>query len=150
ATAHYLARIGLLSADSGLPPQRCLQLAERGLAANATSAGYLHTLALAHYRAGQDKEALRRLQESEAAAAHLKDGAYRNWPARALLHLRLGQADEARRWLARAEEWAGEVVRPGSPEADTPSLAPGAWLEFQTLLREARARLAASAKDPAR
>src|SRR5262249_12907433 len=105
------------------------------------AAWYLHTLGLAHYRAGQFDEAVRRLQESTALTpAWAAD--VDNWLALALAQHRLDHEEEARRWLDKAMEWSDRQSRP----ADAGSAAPPPlyWhdeLARQLLLREAEALL---------
>jgi serine/threonine protein kinase/Tfp pilus assembly protein PilF len=98
--AYLLARTCLL-APGGIDPAAAVRLAEEALTAMPRAAWYLHTLALAHYRAGQYLQAVERLQRSievdPAWAGRVDD-----WLLLGLAHQRLGHTAEAAQWLARA------------------------------------------------
>jgi tetratricopeptide (TPR) repeat protein len=96
----------------------------------------LYILGLAHYRAGEHDEAIRRLKESIKANP---DGAWLRWPALALAHQGRGDGTEARRWLGRAEKWLQDK---GATGTEPGALYGAAWVDFQILTREARATLA--------
>ena len=69
-----------------------------------------------------------------------------NWLWLALADRRLGQAEEARRWLDKAQAWLDQY-RDGMPaRADEEvGLHLHNWLEAQVLRREAEAMIASSA-----
>jgi tetratricopeptide (TPR) repeat protein len=82
-------------------PIRLAEISVRGLDAfNKPIA--LNTLAAAQYRAGRYDEAIRRLEE--AARARGGVGIPEDWAFLAMAHHRLGQRDQARRWLDRLRE----------------------------------------------
>jgi serine/threonine protein kinase/WD40 repeat protein len=106
-------------APADWPPQTTLQFA----------------LGLGHYRAGQWDEALRRLHEAVAKGG---TDAWVKWPALAMAHHQRGDRAEARAWLDRAEKWLKENTAAGGEPA---FLYRWNWVDFQILLREARATL---------
>jgi tetratricopeptide (TPR) repeat protein len=82
-----------------------VQLAERAVRAQRAS-HYLHTLGLAHYRAGQFDKAIEQLHHSLKGnwKAHAA-----NWLVLAMAHQRLGHADEARNWFDMAVQWIDDT-----------------------------------------
>jgi tetratricopeptide (TPR) repeat protein len=126
---YIAARSFALAANSGVDQSQVIRLAEQAVGANPNISRMLHTLALAHYRAGDLKLAIERaqqsLQGSPWSAPHL------NWVLLALVHHRLGHPNEAEHWLDKAERAVlNDVFRD--------SLHPQDWVESQILLREAR------------
>jgi tetratricopeptide (TPR) repeat protein len=121
-------------------PNRIVQAAGRAQVVFPKDPYRLHLLGLAHYRAGQYPQALRRLKE---ALGHSQDGhtSPLTWLGLALVHQRLGQPTEARKWLDRAVVWHRE--KRGGPRKDHLLLWPGrrGWwwgtLSFEVLRREA-------------
>jgi tetratricopeptide (TPR) repeat protein len=61
------------------------------------------TLALALYRADKFDQAIARAKESMAASPYGDHGV--NWLLRAMAHHRLGQGEEAHRWLQKGRRW---------------------------------------------
>jgi tetratricopeptide (TPR) repeat protein len=113
-TAYLVARIGALAPDAAPDPTRLVEIAERAVRAQPVP-HHLHTLGLAHYRAGQFDEAIRQLHRSvegnwSANAA--------NWLVLAMAHQRLGRADEARQWFDKAVRW----IENAGPEAPRDSV----------------------------
>jgi tetratricopeptide (TPR) repeat protein len=98
-----------------------------------------HVLGLALYRAGRFAEAdaqLRRSPGSDPTRDVL------DWPVLAMAHQRLGQPDEARRWLDRADRWVETELRgrPGGADRAIPkNWHWRAGILLHLLLREARA-----------
>ncbi len=97
-----------------------------------------HALALAHYRAGQFDQAVRR-SEAALIVSPTED-------IRALSHLvlglslrRLGRSAEAEQWLRRAEDWLRQATR-GAPDQPHRLIALGVpeGLAFLVLWREAQ------------
>jgi eukaryotic-like serine/threonine-protein kinase len=90
------------TADPGLP----VRLAETGLRSSGddalNKAAFLNTLGATLYRAGRFAEAIRRLEE--AIQARNGVGAPEDWVFLALAHHRLGDRDEASRWLEKLRE----------------------------------------------
>ena len=102
-------------------------LAENSIAQAPGEPWRSYVLALALYRAGRYEAAIRRLEASLALDPNWHARAL-NWPVLAVAHYRLGRADEAMRWLVRAER-----ANPAAFET---------WwdrLEFAIILREAQA-----------
>jgi serine/threonine-protein kinase len=92
------------------------------------------------HRAGRSREAVPLLERS--LARNEQPGAQVvNWLWLALVHQRLGQTDEARRWLDKAAKWMDRFGKrlPGS--AEVPGLDIHNWLEVLVLRREAEALL---------
>jgi Flp pilus assembly protein TadD len=131
-TTYLVARACALApkavADGKLPTQ----WAEKALQSNPKAPWCLHTRALAHYRAGQFEQALRRVEEGMAVAPQ--------WPAPvnglllAMAHARLGHAEAARHWLEKATQVLG--AQPLQEEWHLHD-----WLAYQLLRREAEALL---------
>jgi tetratricopeptide (TPR) repeat protein len=102
-TCYVVARIASLAPGTADPAQ-AVQWAEKGVAAFPKKAWYLHTLALAHYRAEQLDQAVRRAEQSlnddPSWPAHVVD-----WLVLAMAHQRLGHPADAHLWLDRARQW---------------------------------------------
>ena len=148
ATANRVAWICVIAPDAVADLRQPVQLAEKAVASNPTGFSkyaYLSTLGVALYRAGQFEAAVQRL--GDAITAHGKDGTAGDWLFLAMAHHRLGQPDEARRWLDKAAKWIDESTQPPPPNAAaaSPPKPPVAgttltWrerLELQLLRREA-------------
>ena len=91
------------------------------------------------YRAGRFQEAVPLLERS--LRANPKPGAaVLNWLWLALAHQRLGKAEEARRWLGKAQAWLDQYGdgMPARAEAEV-GLHLHNWLEAHVLRREAEA-----------
>jgi tetratricopeptide (TPR) repeat protein len=135
AVAFTVARAAALAPEPAVEPSRLVALAERGTADRRPWGPNVMGLAL--HRAGRHEEAIRQLTKSiEADPSWL--AAPLNWPVLAMAHHRLGHADEASRWLARAER------------ARTREMG-GAWwdaVEFWLLRREARAQILGPSAGP--
>jgi tetratricopeptide (TPR) repeat protein len=150
ATRSLIAR-GCTLAPGALPDRvQALQMAKQALAGKLPShsswrAAALHVLGLAHYRAGQFEQAVRRSQES--LEKYPRSCPYLNWPVLAMGYHRLGQQKEARKWLNKTVEWYNRQTA-GRAKNDMPPPARVSaenWLEFQVLLREAKAVLRGAA-----
>ena len=108
---------------------------------------YLRTLAAATYRAGRCADALQHLDATIKARS--KGGNALDWLYLALIHHRLGHADEARTWLDKAVRWI-DASTPAKPADD----AFGAridwqtWLALRVLRREAESALQAAKASP--
>jgi serine/threonine protein kinase/WD40 repeat protein/Flp pilus assembly protein TadD len=98
--AYVLARACAVSPKSGIDPARAIAWGERAVAGQSNG-WYLHALGLALYRKGDHEAALARLNES----VKTDWVPVLNWLALALVHHRLGHADEARKYLDRATEF---------------------------------------------
>jgi WD40 repeat protein/tetratricopeptide (TPR) repeat protein len=92
----------------------------------------LNTLGAVLYRAGQHQEAISTL--NEALDAHGSGGTAWDWVFLAMAHHRLGEADEARRWLHKVSEAIqGNATGPLRSDAWVPET------ELKVLHEEARA-----------
>jgi WD40 repeat protein/tetratricopeptide (TPR) repeat protein/tRNA A-37 threonylcarbamoyl transferase component Bud32 len=88
---------------------RVVRLAEEVAGRHPKKYATLNTLGAVLYRAGRYEDAVRRLEE--AIKAHPRGGAPFDFLFLAMAHQRLGHGEEARRWLARATEWAERAER---------------------------------------
>jgi serine/threonine protein kinase/Flp pilus assembly protein TadD len=109
-TAYLVARICALAPDGVSNPTKLVQLAERAVQAKPEP-HYLHTLGLAHYRAGEFDKAIEQLQKSNEGTWKAKVA---NWLVLAMAHQRLGHTDEARSWFDRAVRWL-DTTNPEAP-----------------------------------
>jgi eukaryotic-like serine/threonine-protein kinase len=147
--AAYAVRTSLLAPDADAEFARLLEQAQNALATGPADGWVVYTLGLAHYRAGQHEQAIRRLREPLAGVA--------GWPARAIsypvlamAHHRLGQTAEARQALDQAakaiDQWARDMYQSQRGHWVN-HLGAGAiwpiawcdWLECQLFYREAKA-----------
>jgi eukaryotic-like serine/threonine-protein kinase len=136
--SYHVARACTLAphavADMSLPGR----LAEKELQGSREFWSLTEQGALA-YRAGRFQEAVPLLERS--LRANPKPGAaVLNWLWLALAHQRLGKAEEARRWLGKAQAWLDQYGdgMPARAEADM-GLHLHNWLEAHVLRREAEA-----------
>jgi serine/threonine-protein kinase len=111
-TAYLVARACALAPKAVADLHRPITLAEQAVTFWKT-AWHLHTLALAHYRAGHFQEAVYHAQESLAIdpnwLAHVD-----NWFVLAMAHHALGDQAEARQWFDKAQQWIAHT----EPQAD--------------------------------
>jgi tetratricopeptide (TPR) repeat protein len=142
---YLVARIASLAAGGPADPERVVPMAERAAAARG-QAWYRHSLALAHYRAGQYDKAVQQCQESIKADPRWAN--VLNGFVLALAHQRLGHGDEARQWLDKSTRWMSQAAkaRPKETPVDLPVPSWCDRLELQLLRREADALLAADKK----
>jgi serine/threonine-protein kinase len=105
----------LATPDPGVQPVVLARLVARG---EKGSASYPKLKRLHQYRSGAYDACLQ--SQGDAGDVH--------WLVSALAAHKLGKADEARRWLARAEQWYSQTVR--SYLADGPFRLPNHWTEF--------------------
>ncbi|HEX5105722.1 MAG TPA: tetratricopeptide repeat protein, partial [Pirellulaceae bacterium] len=137
-TLYFLARTCVLAPHATPDPAQAVRLAELAVSAEPKWAHNLHTLGLAHYRAGQFEEAVRRFHEAIDANPGWT-GQVVNWLGLALAYHCQGQTDEARRWYDKALEWIDRVAPNGNRDSLTPP--PGVhdheWLASRLLRREA-------------
>jgi tetratricopeptide (TPR) repeat protein len=136
-TAYQTARVCVLGRNANAEGPEPVRLAEQAVAAVPQNAWYLHTLGLAHYRAGQFEKARQRLQESLNADPA---GPSRplNWLVLAMVSHRQRRPEEARQWLDMAVEAidaAQKVRSPGEVGGFLPH--PHDWLACLVLCREA-------------
>jgi Flp pilus assembly protein TadD len=141
--AYAVARTLLLVPGAGPDAARAAELAAKAVAADPKVPFYLHTLGLAHYRAGQYEPASRRLHECLKAHPWWAPGV--NWLVLALAYQRQGKADEARQCLDKALRWSDRLAQnlpPGA--ANAVHLHMHDWLAYHLLRREAEARIKGS------
>jgi serine/threonine-protein kinase len=140
---YHLARACTLAAGSVNDPARPGQLAAKELKASAHEHWSLTELAALHYRAGRFEQAVDRLNESLRAEGR-PGTAVLAWLWLALAHQRLGEREEARRWLERAVKWLEPLDR-GMPDRaeETLWLHLHNWMEAHVLRREAEKLLEA-------
>jgi tetratricopeptide (TPR) repeat protein len=131
--AYVLARTCSLASGGTSNAQQVIDWGKLALGRSPKAGVYLHTLGLAHYRAGEYSKALARFQQSDESK--WGEATVLNWLGLALAHQRLGHASEAHRWRDKAVQWldGAAAKKPGEPV----SLAAKDWLEAQVLRREA-------------
>jgi serine/threonine protein kinase len=81
---------------------RAVRLAKKAVAAQPQCGAYRNTLAVAHYRNGDDKAAV---AELERAMRRRTGGDSFDWFFLAMAHWHLGDQDQARTWFDRAVQW---------------------------------------------
>jgi serine/threonine protein kinase/tetratricopeptide (TPR) repeat protein len=139
--AYWTAWTCTLGPDAVSDWQPVVRLAEKALAADRKNCDKLQLLGAVLYRAGRFEEALKRLTEAEAAFQEARNPlstVIYNWLFQAMTRHRLGQADEARKWLEKAVE---AIDRPPEKSKDANA---GVWnrrLTLQLWQREAQTQL---------
>lgn len=141
-TAYWVAWTCILAPRAVADLTRPVQLAQLALRSQPKSMVHLGTLGAALYRAGRFEEAIRRLTEAngiweKAGGKGTSSPAY-GWFFLAMAHHRLGNAEEARKWLDRAVQ---RVKRATNEKAvpPPPRLPWNRRLTFELLRREAEA-----------
>jgi tetratricopeptide (TPR) repeat protein len=137
--AGHVARACTLAPNAVAEPALLGRLAEKELRASAKQFWSLTEQGALAYRAGQYQEAVP-LFELSLKADPKPGRAVVNWLWLALAHQRLGKAEEARRWLDKAQAWLDQYRkgRPARAEEDF-GLHLHNWLEAHVLRREAEA-----------
>jgi tetratricopeptide (TPR) repeat protein len=146
--AYHVARACTLAPHSAADAARAGRLAQKELKANAQKFSTLTQQGGLHYRAGRFKEAIPLLERS--LLADPKPGrAVLNWLWLALAHQRLGRAEDAQRWLGKAQAWLDQHGD-GMPRRAEEELGLHLhnWLEAHVLRREAEALLGPKAAKP--
>jgi tetratricopeptide (TPR) repeat protein len=141
--AYHVARACTLAPDPVTDAAQPGRLAETELKAAATSFWSLTQQGALHLRAGRFEKAVPLLEQS--IRTEPRNGrAVLNWLWLALSHHRLGKADEARRWLGKAQAWL-DAYRDGMPNRanEEMGLHLHNWLEAHVLRREAERLLPA-------
>ena len=98
--AYLTAWTCVLSADCSVQGERLVELAKEAVEREPGDPDYLCTLGAALFRAGDLPSAARRL--NEARAIHGRRPCAREWLWLALVHQRMGSANEGRQWLQKA------------------------------------------------
>jgi tetratricopeptide (TPR) repeat protein len=139
--AYHVARACTLSPDAVAKASLPGRLAEKELQDSAREFWSLTEQGALTCRAGRFHEAVALFEQSLRADA--KSGrAVVNWVWLALANQRLGKAEEARRWLGKAQAWLDQF-RDGMPARADEELGLHFhnWLEAHVLRREAEALL---------
>jgi serine/threonine protein kinase/WD40 repeat protein len=132
---YVLARSCAIARKSPVDPARAVQWAIQAVASEQLP-WFFHALGLAQYRAGQFDQALESFTKANVKTWSCSD---LNWFGLALVHHRLGHADEARQCFDKGIQW---LERKGPPSPELPAkLLPQDWLEAQILRREAEETL---------
>jgi serine/threonine-protein kinase len=144
--AYHVARACTLAADSVADAGRPGRLAREELTTSGKEFWSLTQQGALHYRAGRFQEAVPLLEQSLRAEPKV-GRAVLNWLWLALANQRLGKAEEARRWLSRAQRWLDRYGA-GMPRRAEEELGLHLhnWLEAHVLRREAEALLGARSK----
>jgi tetratricopeptide (TPR) repeat protein/serine/threonine protein kinase len=139
--AYHVARACTLAPDAVADGARPGRLAKKELTSQPRQFWSLTQQGALHYRAGRFKQAVPLFEQS--LRADPKFGrAMVNWLWLALANQRLGRAEEARRWLDKAQAWLDRYGAGMPPRADEElGLHLHNWLEAHVLRREAEALL---------
>jgi serine/threonine protein kinase/tetratricopeptide (TPR) repeat protein len=138
--AFLASRTCMIARESAPGPAQGVLWAEQAVATRRTVPWYLHTLALAQYRAGQFEQAVRTSDESLKVAPGW-GGAPLNWLVLAMAHQRLEHPTEARAFMDKAAVWRQRATRRPAPRGEPPSVPDvhlNEWLEFHVLWPEAQ------------
>jgi hypothetical protein len=137
--ANTLAWTCVLAPGGTDDPAWAIRLAEERVGSDPKGAGWtephLNTLGIAHYRAGNYREAIAWLDR--AVEVRGQGGTPLDWLPLAMAHTRLGHQGEARKWLQKA---VGELDRQTSSASDASAANSLPWttrLEYQLFRREA-------------
>lgn len=138
--AYMAARTCALHPDGSTAAVQAVRLAEKELASDPKAPWYLHTVALAHYGAGEYEKCIRYARESQQAGSRW-EGNMVNTLLLALAHQRHGQLDEARQCMKLAALWRKDVLAGTyKGNAAPPDMHLSDWLGFQLLWTEAERR----------
>src|SRR5262249_20814781 len=135
--AYHVARACTLAPDAVAQALLPGRLAEKELQGSAREFWSLTEQGALAYRAGRFQQAVP-LFEQSLRADPMSGRAVLNWLWLALAYQRLGQADEARRWLDKARVWLDQYAEGMPARADEQfGLHLHNWLEAHVLRREA-------------
>ena len=123
----------VLATGSGDPAE--LVRLSRAVVGDGSDPAAEYVLGLAHYRAGEWEQAIHRLQ---GLSKGKPSSAWTMWPVLALAHYRRGDKEEASRLLGLAEK---RLQQKGAALSEKEPFSGRYWLDFEILLREARATL---------
>ncbi len=124
--------------------EKLLLVAHKALADDPEDFNHLNTLGAALYRAGKAEEAIRVLQEGIRLQG--KGGSGWDWIFIAMAHQERGRAEEAKKWLEKADTWFQNFL---AGKSETPRSRPQPWnqrLQVELLLKEARALIGKPSK----
>jgi tetratricopeptide (TPR) repeat protein len=143
--SYHVARACTLAPDAASDAPLPGRLAEKELQESARAFWSLTEQGALAYRAGRFQQAVRLFEQS--LRADPKSGrAVLNWLWLALAYQRLGKAEEARRWLDKAQAWLDQYGdRMPARAEDESGLHYHNWLEAHVLRREAEALVPCSA-----
>jgi tetratricopeptide (TPR) repeat protein/tRNA A-37 threonylcarbamoyl transferase component Bud32/DNA-binding beta-propeller fold protein YncE len=156
ARAHRLnwtARACMMAPDTVTALLEPVHVAEHALAVHPAHSGLLLAVAGSHYRAGQFDEAIRRAEES-LAAAERPDGDDRgvSWLLLTLAHHSKGQKTKAKACWDKAEEWFAArtqaSTRRGGAILPQPATIWENWLIARALRAEAVGLIGGKVDDP--
>src|SRR5262249_29017566 len=139
--SHYLAaRACTLAPGSTDDPMEPFRLAAEELARNEKDYWAFTELAALPFRTGGTTDAARPLERSLVADGR-PGRAVLNWLWLALAHQKMGEREEARRWLDKAVNWMDQ--QDGRMPIETPAMGSHRhnWLEAHVLRLEVEARL---------
>jgi tetratricopeptide (TPR) repeat protein len=147
--AYLVARICTLAPGSVPDPAVLVPVAQRAMDGGPRAAWYLHTLGMAHYRAGKFDQAVQTFQQSLDVKPPWTAEVC-NWLGLALAHQRLGHADEARKWLDKAAQWmdGAAASAPRASVGPLPGIHPHDGLACRLGRREAEKLIAEAANPP--
>jgi tetratricopeptide (TPR) repeat protein len=137
--AYHVARACTLAPDAVADVALPGRLAETELKENAQAFWSLTEQGALAFRAGRFQHAVP-LFEQSLLADHMPGRAVLNWLWLALVNQRLGEGEEARRWLDKAQAWLDQYRNGMTDQADGETgLHLHNWLEAHVLRREAEA-----------
>jgi WD40 repeat protein/serine/threonine protein kinase/tetratricopeptide (TPR) repeat protein len=142
--AYVLARTAAIAAEPVIEPRHVTCWAEKAVESSANGWN-LHSLGVAHYRAGRFAEAIVRLRESNATDWG-EQGRMQNRLVLAMAYHRLGQPKEARALLDEVNRWWNGLLAARTDGAVT--MPPTDWLPLQLLRREAEGLILGGAICP--
>jgi tetratricopeptide (TPR) repeat protein len=157
-SVHWLTRTCVLAPDAVADAAQVVQRAEKAVAKEPKNLRYLNTLGAALYRAGRFEDAVKRLTEASASRPNEQEMTMPStWYFLALTHHRLGHADEARRWLDKADQATEEALTPpagpSEKSGNTTGPVPPPWnrgLALQLLRREAEEQIRGPRAKPSK
>jgi tetratricopeptide (TPR) repeat protein len=143
--SYHVARACTLAPDAVADASLPGRLAEKELKDSAREFWSLTEQGALAYRAGEFQQAVPFFEQSLQADAR-PGRAVLNWLWLALANQRLGKAEEARRWLNKAQAWLDQY-RDGMPDRaeEEIGLHRHNWLEAHVLRREAEALIQTTA-----
>jgi Flp pilus assembly protein TadD len=109
-TMNALAWVCALGPDATEKPEQVVELARKAAKAAPRDYAIANTLGAVLYRAGQNEDAVKQLDE--AIKLHRQGGTPGDWLFLAMAHHRLGNDQAAKKWLDQAAAWLERV----SPE----------------------------------